>query len=344
MSENLRAIDLTGDHKSAAIILRIHYWFKRVLREGRTSTAIPHKQFMKETKCTYKEVKSRLAKMRRTNLIGCKQGLFAFKDGVKNVNHYWLSDDVMKALEYDHNGLPKSSPKGLLTPSPEGLLQSSPEGLLSLEDSGPTPGHTPGSPCELHSPETSQDTFLGSLKANPPNPPFHAAEPGAPNMKKAMHVKSVHDVEQAVKANALLHKPASTIAALWCDELHKLTGAYVPPLTKTSKGQLNMFAGKCEPGTSGMVLRHVMKHWLEFTIQAAGDFDLKSTPDAPHAGFLLQYVETAIKVAFPPAPPKQEAPVPKVVPPTMQSIASPVEEYPQTLAELLAITNAPDGE
>jgi hypothetical protein len=164
-------------------------------------------------------------------------------------------------------------------------------------------------------------------------------------MKKGMKVQSVHEVEQAVKAHKLLHKPGSlnSLGDLWITAVHEQTKTFVPPLIKKQFQQLKMFAVKCHPHKPEAVLSYAVKNWVKFTIKVEQDEGIEITPDVPNIGFILQHVGVAVNVAFPIQPPKQEAPVAKFVPQPLQSIAAPVEEYPQTLAELWGHPE-PDGE
>ena len=339
MADNMEAAynRVTKNGNATLLLLRVRYWSRETKYgeefDGFKWVRNPLPEWADQIGATTTQAKYAMKILRDVNLIvNCmrmhKGALTLYTRLTNRVDVIWSKGVRAKSS----------------TPQTESALTVGAKLPGTYKKTGDTTGDTQEIPCELHSPEISQDISAESLKGNPPTP-LSAADLGVSNMKKALHVKSVHQVEQAVKANALLHKPAaaSAIVTLWRDEMHKLTGAYVPPLPAKQAGQLKMFAAACQPGTAEAVLRHVLKYWLEFTVKVAGDVCLKSTPDEPHIGFILQYVAIAIMVAFPPAPPKQEAPVPKVAPPTMQSIAKAVKEYPQTLEELWALPPS-DGE
>ncbi len=347
MSENSRALALTDDALSALILVYIHTRYKWALREGRAYAAIPRATLMKETRCTLKQLNPRLTKMRRSGLFTSKQHLIKFKDGVRNVSCYQQNDTVFKALEYEPK-VPLSGPQNGLAMGPQKEPAMGPQkGTLLLEEKDLTYGPYSGPISELHSQESdfqSKEYSSGSLKANPPTP-LPATGPGEPSMKKGMKVQSVHEVEQAVKAHKLLHKPGSlnSLGDLWITAVHEQTKTFVPPLIKKQFQQLKMFAVKCHPHKPEAVLSYAVKNWVKFTIKVEQDEGIEITPDVPNIGFILQHVGVAVNVAFPIQPPKQEAPVAKFVPQPLQSIAAPVEEYPQTLAELWGHPE-PDGE
>jgi hypothetical protein len=169
------------------------------------------------------------------------------------------------------------------------------------------------------------------------SPPIAPLSP-EPMMVK---VKSVAEVEAAVKAQKMLHKPDSVtkLGVIWTSAVTEKTGVLVP-LKAREFGQLKNFRKLCPEGTAEQVLQKVLDDWIKFAVLAKGKAGLKSIPKEPHIGFLLTHASLAIAHALK-EPPKFEAkkpPKPVTQPKSVQSSAQ-SEEKPATLDEILAILN-----
>ena len=153
-------------------------------------------------------------------------------------------------------------------------------------------------------------------------------------------LKSVHDVEAAVKAHKVLHKPntVEALAFMWKSRLSE-KGGYVV-VTPKDRGQLGHFMKACPPGKAEKVLSFVLDDWVGFAKKVESMAGLKIVPTCPSPGFLLKHVDIAVKLASPPKPvAKQEATPALLIAQSVQLTShgpEPEKQYPKSLAEIWA--------
>ena len=306
-----RAQDYLNDPVAARLLEQLHFRYEGALRKGQKSTPQSYADLMRDTKFSFKQVKRGLHVLREKGLIRAEQHLF----GNKNVCHYTLPDAVMKWLE----GQAGLAPEVQLDMAPEGQLVVAPEG--QLYSTGTSSG-------------TSSGTFLNELALVGASP-----EPGSVSEKEGhmKGLKSVMDVEQAVKAQKILHKPDSTKALefIWKKRVAEITKAPVV-FKKLDFHQLTQFAKKCPPGKAEEVLNVVLDDWIMFVKKSESLLGAKNTPLIPRVDFLLRNVQAAVILATPKEHPpmKHEAPigVPSAKP--VQVTSQPPEPKPEIVTSL----------
>ena len=114
-------------------------------------------------------------------------------------------------------------------------------------------------------------------------------------------LKSVMEVEQAVKAQKILHKPNSTKALefIWKKRVAEIMKAPVVFKSKDDFHQLTQFAKKCPPGKAEEVLNVVLDDWIMFVKKSESLLGAKNTPLIPRVDFLLRNVQAAVILATP---------------------------------------------
>jgi hypothetical protein len=181
----------------------------------------------------------------------------------------------------------------------EGITNEAPPGPTDVSQKGPIieKGDTEGS--------IGKEIVEASLDEASPDPGSFSEKEG--NMKG---LKSVMDVEQAVKAQKVLHKPDTpkALGAIWAKRVNQITGAFVA-LKGKDFGQLKLFAKACPPGKAEAVLEVVLDDWIMFVKKCESLASAKNTPLIPSVGFLLRYASVAVIFATPKQPPpvKHEA-------------------------------------
>ncbi len=149
----------------------------------------------------------------------------------------------------------------------------------------------------------------------------------------------MHEVEAAVKAQKLTHKPDSVKALefAWKKRVAETTGATVI-LKAKELGQLKQFQKLCPDGKADKVLSAVLDDWIGYVKGVQSDMGLKTTPAVPSIGFLLQYASNAVIFAEPPKVESAKHDAPKVAIPA-KSVQLISHNSPTTLEEILSILN-----
>ena len=138
--------------------------------------------------------------------------------------------------------------------------------------------------------------------------PGVVSEEGVSGEEESMkNVKSVLDVEAAVKAHKHLHKPdtVGSLVSIWRDRVKEITGSYVHVMKK-EKDKLPGFLKKCPPGRAEAILNVVLDDWIMFVKRCETMAGATHTPSVPAIWFLLQYAHVAVILAEPKkSPPKK---------------------------------------
>ena len=330
----IKAQDFLNDAVAARLMEQLYFRYSGAVARGKADTPQSYADLMRDTKFSFKQVKRGLKVLRERRLVLAEQHLFAGK----NVCHYKLPERVMNWLE----GQLDMALEGQLGLYLEGQLDLSPEGQLGLASEGQlyNAGTSSG---------TSSETSLSeqSLAGLTPIPGKVSEEEDG--MKT---VKSVMDVEAAVKAQKILHKPnsASGLEFIWKKRVSEITNAPVV-VKKLEFFQLAQFLKLCPPGKAEAVLNHVLDDWIKFVKQCEMMDAATHTPSIPRVGFLLNHVSAAVILAEPPklTPKKHEAKgacsgstVPLVSPSPPKP--EPEVKKPQSLAEIWADPDEEDEE
>lgn len=86
------------------------------------------------------------------------------------------------------------------------------------------------------------------------------------------------------------------VATLWRTHLIAKRGYHHSlKLTGAERGQLKSFTDRCPPGEAAFVLQYALANWIEFTAHVKSAAGLYSTPYEPEIGFLLKYVNLAVR-------------------------------------------------
>jgi hypothetical protein len=161
-------------------------------------------------------------------------------------------------------------------------------------------------------------------------------------------LKSVIDVEQAVKAQKFLHKPNSTKALefIWKKRVAEITKAPVV-FKKLDFHKLTQFIKQCPPGRAGAILTVVLDDWIMFVKKCESLAGEKNTPLIPRVDFLLRNVQVAVILATPKEHPpmKHEAPISVPSAEPVQVTSQPPEPKPEIVTSLKDIwANVEDDE
>jgi hypothetical protein len=311
---------LTKDSVAAKLLEQIYWRYKGAIAKGKAETPQSHKDLMRDTGFSPKQVKRGLGVLKDRLCVGTRRGLF----GGKNVNFFSVPALVCRKLE------------GPSEEAPEGPSEQTLEGPSGQSLKGPFKEST-----ELSSGLSSESSFsceTGLASENDEQKKACGEGEGSMRFKG-----SVNEVEAFVKAKKMLHKPDGGYGQLWAENLSKLTGVTQPMPSMKAVGQLKLFAKKCPDDSGKAVIDFVMKHWIAFTKQVEQDGGVKLTPAKPSVDFLLKHVSIAVMFAAPPATKKQSAkheasPVAK----SAQLISQPTEAA-MTLAEIMAPLSEEDS-
>ena len=190
--------------------------------------------------------------------------------------------------------------------------------------------------------QSSSEGFPGKEEGNESE---EQAEKGSNAVKAEKRVKSVKDVEAAVKAQAVLHKPNTTtaLAFIWKKRVAEITKA--PAVFKGNDfHKLTNFRKACPFGTAAeAVLDHVLDDWIMFVKKVETMAGEKNTPSMPSIGFLLKFAHIAVILATPKkSPPLKHEATNGVPSAKLMQLASlpptpkPEVQKPQSLAEIWA--------
>jgi hypothetical protein len=198
-----------------------------------------------------------------------------------------------------------------------------------LPATAPSVAQTPSYIQEEIQEETQEETSGPSVPQSTPGPETECGE----------QTVKMSEVEQAVKARKLMHKP-DTVKSLefqWKNRVAEKTGAMII-LKAKEYGQLKQFQKLCPEGKAMAVMNAVLDNWLAFVKATQSAHGLKSTPAQPSLDFLLKYAANAvIFFSLLTKPAKHEAP--EVAIPTKSVQLMSQDDKPATLAEVMAILN-----
>ena len=326
-----RCVEITGSPVAGIVLYRLIFWKPTRKHGGRLWIAKTHAELAFETGLTPKQVKTGLARLRELGLIQTSQHLFQGR----NVGHVLVTGKCAEQLQGASGVVPdgttQEGPDGTGQGGPQGTAQAGPQGTASYtsymqgESQGESQGYCGQSPA--------RGTKVSGKDSG--------------EMAKIPRSTSVKDVILAhsspAKIGTRLHKPDSfkALELAWKSTVSEEYDKFVPPLTQKQVGQLKLFRGKCPAGRAEQVMKHAVRHWIEFVKQVETEVGIKATPAEPNLDFLLKHAGVAVNLAASPKHPPEVTQEASVVIPAVQSVQliseSVDDEAPQTLEDLLAI-------
>lgn len=320
-----RCIEATGSLPAGVLLYRILWWDTRdkVLKNGQFWIVNSIERWMFDTGLSRQQLRDAFDTLRRMGITVTEKHLFQSK-----------IHSFVRVAESGLQTLMESGRETAIESGPEALMESGPE----------TAFYKKGVLEESSGMEIGELTLAGLAPM-----PGDVSE-GDDEMKP---VKSVMDVEAAVKARKILHKPNTpkALGMTWAKRVNEITGAYVAIQPK-DLGQFKTFVAKCPPGKAEAVLEHVLDDWIMFAKKCETMAGVKNTPTVPNLDFLLKYANVAVILATPKkAPPmKHEATIGLSSASKMQLVSpsppnpKPEVKKPQSLAEIWADPDEEDEE
>ena len=312
--QNMVARFQQATHSATATILlqRIHYWCqngKGRQHDGLKWVVNTYEQWAVETGLTMEQVKYALGLLRQAHLI---------------------TTVVVRGWAGTHLHVRETQRTEVLASGNEpptlGEIPTDGQGISHLQEQGEEyQGETQGE-------ELSEGPAVLSQEAS--------GEPDkSPGKETEMiKVKSVNEVQAAVKTKEFHHKPDSlkALEARWRKHI-VAEGGVAMNFTAKQYAQLKGFQKACGALSAEEALTYVLDHWAHFTARAKTATGLTTAPSEPHCGFLLQHVGIAVSYysSNKSQPMKQEVPAAIIFVKKLQSIAIEDQE-PTTLEEILS--------
>lgn len=263
MSKVGECIQLAGSPAAGVLLYRIRFWDQQhKIRRGSSWWIVnSREQWAEDTGLTLAQVKHGMAALRNRGFILTEEHLF------KSKTHAFVR--LASGANAQPVGQPETNGSGETAPTNKnGVLKGSPEmesgeAVLTDDSTNPASG-------EEDSDSAEEDDMI--------------------------KVSSVKDVEAAVKAQAILHKPnkVHTLELIWTAMTVK-PGCFSSPMKVSERGQLGLFIKACPAGKAPEVLRYVLGHWIAFG-KEAGDYGALNPPKEPVVGVLLKYAPAAVKL------------------------------------------------
>lgn len=319
---------MAGNLAAGIILYRLIFWKPTRTVKNRLMFAKSYSEIMFETGLTHQQVKDGLNRLRKKGLIQTAQSLFQGK----NVMHVLVTEACKKALIEAATDVPKD-PAQVVSNDPTQVVSGGTASYTTYmqgESQGESQGDCAQACAGGFSGEKSESGFGEGKKVKVKKP-------------RPTSVKEAILAHKGPPIGGKLHKPDSVKAleSVWKVTVSEEFDKYVAPLTMKQQSQLKMFRGKCPSGKCEMILRHVLRNWVEFTKSVQMQAGIKATPSEPSIDFLLKHAEVAVNLSFEPNKKpqvSQEASSGKVSAGKVQLIATDEDEdQPQTFEELMAI-------